>query len=202
MSEEQLALYKDLHGKLTYRADKKGDADAAKALQELKTNRLEMLKKFVEDRSRGWLVNVARRSSHSSMASDDTEAECLNYRQMADWLKLDWRDPQDKALLDAELARYKKRDHPTWPDQYEYRRVLEKEVEKRVETDEFEFETMPVVDTAKAKAKAKAKLLCRLNGPMCSRSLEVRLPRTSRSWMLCSSRCVRRKLKPRQRRMQ
>ncbi len=30
-------------------------------------------------------------------------------------------------------------------------------MKKRVETDEFEFETMPVVDTAKAKAKAKAK---------------------------------------------
>ena len=127
-----------------------------RALEELKSNRLEMLKEFAEDRSCGWTVNIAHRSSHSTMTSDDTESEWLNYRRMADLLKLDWKDEQDKALFRFGVAQVQKRKRPTWPNEFEYRRVIEKEIEKHIETDDIEFEAMPAVDAAKAKSKAKA----------------------------------------------
>ena len=98
-SNAQLVAYKRLHSKLTYQLKSaqtdQDHANAENALKRLKTDRDDMLQKFMADQSLSWIGNFHSRNESEVTSGSKAETEDLNKYQLRAALKLEHLDFDD-----------------------------------------------------------------------------------------------------------
>ena len=120
-SNEQLVAYKRLHSKLTYQLKSaqtdEDHANAENALKRLKTDRDDMLQKFMADQSLSWIGNFHSRNESEVTSGSKAETEDLNKFQLRAALKLEHLEFDD-ILLQSEMERVPSSPHPNkiWAD--------------------------------------------------------------------------------------
>lgn len=120
-SDQQMVEYKKLHNKLAWKLKAaQTDEDhhnAEQALKRLKTNRNEMLEKFMQDQSLTWISTLGTRNDHETTEGSRAETEDLNKYQLRAALHLDHMEFTDPLLV-SEFERIPSSSHPnpTWAE--------------------------------------------------------------------------------------
>lgn len=119
MTNTQLAEYKKLHSKLAYNL-KTANTDEAKevwgtAMKKLKTDRNDMLEKFMQDSKLTWCTQLMHKERDTTSSGSEATTMDLNRYQMKEKLGISHL-PDDSDYVKSELARYPQSQHPnpTW----------------------------------------------------------------------------------------